>query len=103
MTHHSGQPLASLVASLAPRPLAAQPELIAQAHARSQQVGLRASETPDFNPLREAALRDLVDRNQSLYTHALPVMETLHAQIVDTQSMVLLTDNRGVILHSLGD
>jgi transcriptional regulator of acetoin/glycerol metabolism len=35
--------------------------------------------------------------------HALPVMETLHAQIVNTQSMVLLTDNHGVILHSLGD
>jgi transcriptional regulator of acetoin/glycerol metabolism len=30
-------------------------------------------------------------------------METLHAQIVDTESMVLLTDSNGVILHSLGD
>jgi sigma-54 dependent transcriptional regulator, acetoin dehydrogenase operon transcriptional activator AcoR len=81
----------------------AQPELIAQAHARSLQVGLRASETPDFHPLRAAALRDHVERNHSLYTHALPVMETLHAQIVDTESMVLLTDNHGLILHSLGD
>ncbi|MEZ0603275.1 sigma-54-dependent Fis family transcriptional regulator [Paraburkholderia sp. IW21] len=79
------------------------PDVIAQAHARSLEVGLRASETPDFHPLRRLALRELVDRNQSLYTHALPVMETLHAQIVDTQSMVLLTDNHGVILHSLGD
>ncbi|MFP3566707.1 sigma-54-dependent Fis family transcriptional regulator [Paraburkholderia sp. SIMBA_030] len=79
------------------------PDVIAQAHARSLQVGLRASETPDFHPLRQSALRELVDRSQSLYIHALPVMETLHAQIVDTQSMVLLTDNRGVILHSLGD
>ena len=79
------------------------PDVIAQAHARSLGIGLRASETPDFHPLRQPALRELVDRNQSLYTHALPVMETLHAQIVDTQSMVLLTDNHGVILHSLGD
>jgi transcriptional regulator of acetoin/glycerol metabolism len=79
------------------------PDVIAQAHARSLEIGLRASETPDFHPLRRPALRELVDRNQSLYTHALPVMETLHAQIVDTQSMVLLTDNHGVILHSLGD
>jgi transcriptional regulator of acetoin/glycerol metabolism len=53
--------------------------------------------------LRHIELRDLVERNQSLYSHALPVMETLHAQIVDTQSMVLLTDSNGVILHSLGD
>ncbi|AFT87883.1 sigma-54-dependent Fis family transcriptional regulator [Paraburkholderia phenoliruptrix] len=77
--------------------------VIAQAHARSLELGLRASEVPDFHPLRRPALRELVDRNQSLYTHALPVMETLHAQIVDTQSMVLLTDSQGVILHSLGD
>ncbi|HZZ13465.1 MAG TPA: sigma-54-dependent Fis family transcriptional regulator, partial [Paraburkholderia sp.] len=79
------------------------PEVIAQAHARSLEVGLRQSERPDFQPLRRTALRELVDRNQSLYTHALPVMETLRAQIVDTQSMVLLTDSDGLILHSLGD
>jgi transcriptional regulator of acetoin/glycerol metabolism len=79
------------------------PDVIAQAHARSLELGLRASEMPDFHPLRRLVLRELVDRNQSLFTHALPVMETLHAQIVDTQSMVLLTDNHGVILHSLGD
>src|SRR6185437_11152400 len=79
------------------------PDVIAQAHARSLETGLRACEAPDFQPLRQAALRELVERNRSLYTHALPVMETLHAQIVDTQSMVLLTDHRGVILHSLGD
>ncbi|MFM0502793.1 sigma-54-dependent Fis family transcriptional regulator [Paraburkholderia caffeinilytica] len=84
-------------------PTIGRPDVIAQAHARSLEVGLRASETPDFHPLRRLALRELVDRNQSLYTHALPVMETLHAQIVDTQSMVLLTDSHGVILHSLGD
>ena len=88
---------------MAGRPSTGQPDVIAQAHARSLQVGLRASETPDFHPLREPALRGLVERNHSLYTHALPVMETLHAQIVDTQSMVLLTDDHGVILHSLGD
>ena len=79
------------------------PDVIAQAHARSLEIGLRASEIPDFQPLCRPALRELVDRSQLLYTHALHVMETLHAQIVDTQSMVLLTDNHGVILHSLGD
>ncbi|WP_027798398.1 sigma-54-dependent Fis family transcriptional regulator [Paraburkholderia dilworthii] len=84
-------------------PSIGRPDVIAQSHARSLELGLRASETPDFHPLRRPALRELVDRNQSLYTHALPVMETLHAQIVDTQSMVLLTDSHGVILHSLGD
>lgn len=78
-------------------------DVIAQAHARSREVGLHTGETPDFQPLAPLALRELIERNQSLYAHALPVMETLHAQIVDTQSMVLLTDRHGVILHSLGD
>ncbi|WP_133645861.1 sigma-54-dependent Fis family transcriptional regulator [Paraburkholderia flava] len=82
---------------------AGRPDVLAQAHARSLQVGLRASEMPDFQPLARPMLHGLIERNQSLYAHALPVMETLHAQIVDTQSMVLLTDNDGVILHSLGD
>jgi transcriptional regulator of acetoin/glycerol metabolism len=82
---------------------AAQLEVIAQAHARSRDFGLRATEAPDFHPLRQPDLRGLVECNQSLYSHALPVMETLHAQIVDTQSMVLLTDSNGVILHSVGD
>ncbi|MET5021544.1 sigma-54-dependent Fis family transcriptional regulator, partial [Burkholderia pseudomallei] len=41
--------------------------------------------------------------SQSLYTHARPVMDTLHTQIADTQSHVLLTDRDGVILHSIGD
>ncbi|CAG4924514.1 sigma-54-dependent Fis family transcriptional regulator [Paraburkholderia saeva] len=84
-------------------PVTALPDVIATAHARSQSVGLRASEAPDFHPLRRPALRELVERNHALYAHALPVMETLYAQIVDTQSMVLLTDNEGVILHSFGD
>src|ERR1700754_4241711 len=90
-----------------PRPAVGQPaaqlDVIAQAHARSRNFGLHAHEAPDFHPLRHTQLQDVVDRNQSLYSHALPVMETLHAQIVDTQSMVLLTDSNGVILHSLGD
>ncbi|SEJ05168.1 sigma-54-dependent Fis family transcriptional regulator [Paraburkholderia diazotrophica] len=84
-------------------PAAGRADVIAQAHARSRDFGLRVSEAPDFHPLERLALRDLVERNRSLYAHALPVMETLHAQIVDTQSMVLLTDSSGVVLHSLGD
>jgi transcriptional regulator of acetoin/glycerol metabolism len=38
-----------------------------------------------------------------LYSHAIPAMETLYQQIVNTHNMVLLTDAHGVILHSLGD
>ena len=64
---------------------------------------MRANESADVQPLQAAALGEAVRRNQTLYTHALPVMETLYSQIVGTQSMVLLTDAQGVILHALGD
>ena len=78
-------------------------DLLAQAHARSTAVGLRANERPDFSPLSRLALRELLDTNHALFAHARPVMENLHAQIADTQSLVLLTDADGVILHSIGD
>lgn len=66
-------------------------------------MGLRAHESADMRPLRGTALRDELARNETLYSHALPVMETLYSQIVNTQSMVLLTDAQGVILHAMGD
>ncbi|MEM5329453.1 sigma-54-dependent Fis family transcriptional regulator [Paraburkholderia sp. JHI2823] len=82
---------------------AARADAIAQAHARSRALGLRAGEAPEFDALTPVNLRDLIDTNRALYHQARPVMDALHAQIVDTQSMVLLTDRNGVILHSLGD
>ncbi|QBR00542.1 sigma-54-dependent Fis family transcriptional regulator [Paraburkholderia pallida] len=84
-------------------PEAARADMIAQAHARSRAIGLRVSEAPDFQPLGRNDLRGLIDVNHTLYAEARPVMDALHAQIVDTESMVLLTDRNGVILHSLGD
>ncbi|WP_354685055.1 sigma-54-dependent Fis family transcriptional regulator [Cupriavidus necator] len=84
----------------------AQPEsadLIAQAHQRSASYGLRPYESPDFCPVLQSELKTRIERSQSLFTYALPVMETLYDQIVNTQSMVILTDADGLILHSLGD
>ncbi|NIE68301.1 sigma-54-dependent Fis family transcriptional regulator [Burkholderia sp. Ax-1719] len=84
-------------------PDAARADAIAQAHARSRSLGLSARATPEFDALAAADLRNLIDANHALYHQARPVMDALHAQIVDTESMVLLTDRNGVILHSLGD
>ncbi|KAF7961920.1 Fis family transcriptional regulator [Cupriavidus sp. UYMU48A] len=86
--------------------MAGQPEraeLIAQAHQRSASYGLRPYESPDFCPVLQSELKTRIERSQSLFTYALPVMETLYDQIVNTQSMVILTDADGLILHSLGD
>ncbi|WP_439890465.1 sigma-54-dependent Fis family transcriptional regulator [Ralstonia sp. 25C] len=80
-----------------------QPELIAQSHERSKSYGLRPYESPDFCPVQQSELKTQIERSQSLFAHALPVMETLYSQIVNTQSMVILTDTAGLILHSLGD
>ncbi|WP_322031093.1 sigma-54-dependent Fis family transcriptional regulator [Paraburkholderia sp. J76] len=82
---------------------AARADAIAQAHARSRALGLRATEAPEFDALAATDLRELIDANRTLYHQARPVMDALHAQIVDTQSMVLLTDRNGVILHSFAD
>ncbi|AQV97186.1 sigma-54-dependent Fis family transcriptional regulator [Cupriavidus necator] len=78
-------------------------ELIAQAHQRSESYGLRPYESPDFCPVLQSELKTRIERSQSLFTYALPVMETLYDQIVNTQSMVILADADGLILHSMGD
>ncbi|HEX4842252.1 MAG TPA: sigma 54-interacting transcriptional regulator, partial [Limnobacter sp.] len=49
------------------------------------------------------ALRELFEKNNRLRSCALPFMETLYEQVVNTHSMVLLTDASGTIIESLGD
>ena len=44
-----------------------------------------------------------LEQSRILCAHATPVMESLHEQIVNTQSMIVLTDAEGLILHSIGD
>ncbi len=73
---------------------------IRKAHERSEMFGLSASVRPDYDILTDAALALKREQNRILCAHAMPVMEALHAQIADTQSLVLLTDREGMILHS---
>ena len=81
----------------------AQVELIAQSHERCAAFGLSRIERPDFEPLMRSDLTVARERNQRLYQHAAPVMEMLFEQIVNTESMIVLTDAQGTILHSVGD
>lgn len=76
---------------------------IQHAHERSAAFGLRRNDAADLAPLRADALAWTLARNEALCMHARPVMETLSAQIAGTESMVLLTDATGVVLHALGD
>lgn len=49
------------------------------------------------------ALQARLEKNRLLLTHAEPEMLTLSEQIAHTRSLVILTDNEGVILRTMGE
>ena len=83
--------------------LPARAELIEQSHLRCAALGLTRVERPDFEPMVRGDLAVARERNRRLFTHAAPVMEMLFEQIINTESMIVLTDAQGTILHSVGD
>lgn len=80
-----------------------QGNMIEESHKRSASYGLKEDAQPDYTPLPKSDLTIKVDLNRGLFTHAVPVMETLYEQIINTHNMVILTDAQGVILHAMGD
>jgi len=82
---------------------AARAETIEQSHLRCAALGLTRIERPDFEPMMRSDLSVARERNLRLSTHAAPVMEMLFEQIVNTESMIVLADAQGTILHSVGD
>jgi transcriptional regulator of acetoin/glycerol metabolism len=80
-----------------------QAAMIEASHRRSASYGLTPNTEPDYSPVLRGDLSCKIDQNRGLSTYAVPVMQTLYEQIVNTHSMVLLTDAQGTILHSMGD
>ena len=78
-------------------------DIIENSRLRSVAFGLSELERPDSSAIARADFSILLDQNRVLHTHALPIMENLFEQIVNTHNMVILTDANGLILHSLGD
>ena len=78
-------------------------QAILASHERCGAFGLVAHQPPDLKRLDHNALRDLQQRNARLCAQAMPVLDMLYEQLTHAQSMVLLTDASGVILHALGD
>ena len=71
---------------------------------RSAQAGLAASgRTPGAPHAGAAQLARALDLQHELVAHAEPVMEFLHEQTRDTDSMVILAGADGMVLRSLGD
>ncbi|MFO1339493.1 MAG: sigma-54-dependent Fis family transcriptional regulator [Burkholderiaceae bacterium] len=77
-------------------------ETILHSHERCAALGLSRIERPDHSSLIRSDLAVARERNLRLHLHAAPVMELLLEQTMATQSMVLLTDAQGTVLHSVG-
>jgi transcriptional regulator of acetoin/glycerol metabolism len=78
--------------------------LLARSWQRCTGAGLtpdgRAPGTPHASAPQLARAQEL---QRDLLSHARPVMEFLHEQTRDTDSMVILADAQGMLLHALGD
>jgi len=70
---------------------------------RCRGIGIEHSNQLPFDRLNRQELDVAREVSRALTAQALPIMEGLYRQIVDTESMIILTDASGLILHSLGD
>ncbi|MBP6765239.1 MAG: sigma-54-dependent Fis family transcriptional regulator [Rubrivivax sp.] len=77
--------------------------VIRHSHERCSALGLSRIGRPEHVPLARADLAVVRERHQRLHVHAAPVMAMLFDQIAGTQSMVVLCDASGTIIHSVGD
>jgi transcriptional regulator of acetoin/glycerol metabolism len=79
-------------------------EVVARSWRRSIESGLaptsRRDEAPHFSA---AELTRITERQHELISNARPVMEYLSDQTRNTGSIVILADDRGVLLHVVGD
>jgi transcriptional regulator of acetoin/glycerol metabolism len=101
MQRISGEPPPTVARSIASPPDFE--SLIRASHDRSEAFGLAETDTPDYTSASPIQLAHALEQNRSLLSHAVPVMETLYQQIINTHNMVILTDARGLILHTCGD
>lgn len=79
------------------------PEPIERSWERCASTGMSADLRPVIEPVEHHALEQIRDKSSRLLIQARPEIENLHAQILGTQSMVILTDATGTILYTLGD
>jgi transcriptional regulator of acetoin/glycerol metabolism len=79
-------------------------DALARSWRRSAEAGLAPEgRLPDAGRLEDRQLAQAAERHHDFIAHARPVMEYLHAQTRDSDSMVILADDRGIILQTVGD
>lgn len=79
-------------------------EELARSWQRSWDAGLQpVGRMPGAPHASSAQLARALERQRELVAHALPVMEFLHEQTRDTDSISVLAGADGMLLHTLGD
>lgn len=79
-------------------------ERLARSWERSIAAGLLpVGRLPAVEFSERDALRHVLVRNHELLAYSRPVMEYLFEQVHPSQSVVVLADNRGTLMHTLGD
>lgn len=78
-------------------------EAIERSWRRCLSNGLDIESPSELVVVTQQELAERKAKNHLLLTHAEPEMLTLSEQIAHTSSLVILTDNEGVILRSMGD
>lgn len=79
------------------------PEPIERSWSRCASTGQSLELNLHIAPLPQPELDAIRAKNARLLQQARPEMENLQSQMTGTQSMVILTDADGTILHALGD
>lgn len=78
------------------------PVSIQQSWKRCVKTGLAIDLKAEIELADHGLMTELRERNTSLLAQAQPEMENLYAHIMSTQSMVILSDSGGTILHAMG-
>jgi transcriptional regulator of acetoin/glycerol metabolism len=78
-------------------------QAIRESHDRCAALGLTRIDTPDHSRIIRSDLGIARERTQRLCNHAAPVMEMLFGHIAGTESMIVLCDAQGTVLHAVGD
>ncbi len=77
---------------------------LARSWSRSMAAGLLPSgRPPAIDHPSSGTLRHVLASNPELLAHSRPVMEYLFEQVRHSQSVVVLADRRGMLMHTLGD
>ncbi|MDP3231083.1 MAG: sigma-54-dependent Fis family transcriptional regulator [Acidovorax sp.] len=79
-------------------------ERLARSWSRCMAAGLAPTGRPQpIDHPSSGTLRQVLASNPELLAHSRPVMEYLFEQVRHSQSVVVLADRRGMLMHTLGD